>query len=91
VKSYQETAFIDRKHFSQHGRIFYYHINQWMYDEPRQKSKTHHHHGEPFAAMATWLWQIGSPRPWELLWKGLSEGGAEGFNIFYCVAKKKNN
>jgi hypothetical protein len=60
-----------------------------MYDEPRQKSKTHHHHGEPFAAMATWLWQFGSPRPRELLRKGLSEGGAEGFNIFLLCGQEK--
>ncbi len=60
-----------------------------MYDVPHQKSKTHHHNGEPFAAMATWLWWIVSPHPRELLWKGSSKGGAEGFSIVYCVAEKK--
>jgi hypothetical protein len=54
-------------------------------------SKTHHHHGEPFAAMATWLWQIGSSHPRELLWKGLFEGGAEGFSIVLLHGREKNN
>ncbi len=52
-------------------------------------SKTHHHHGEPFAAMAKWLWQIGSPHPRELLWKGSFEGGAEGFSIVLLHGREK--
>jgi hypothetical protein len=60
-----------------------------MYEEPCQKSKTHHHHGEPFAAMVTWLWQIGSPCPLEPLWKGSSKGGAEGFNNFLLCGQEK--
>jgi hypothetical protein len=52
-------------------------------------SKTHHYHGEPFAAIATWLWQIGSPHPWELLRKGSFEGGAEGFSIVLLHGREK--
>jgi hypothetical protein len=40
--------------------------------------------------MATWLWQIGSPHPRELLWKGSFEGGAEGFSIVLLHGREKN-
>jgi hypothetical protein len=53
-------------------------------------SKTHHHHGELFAAMATWLWQISSPHPRELLQKGSFEDGAEGFSIVLLHGREKN-
>ncbi len=40
--------------------------------------------------MATWLWQIGSPLPQELLWKGSSEGRVEGFSIILLCGREKN-
>jgi len=34
-----------------------------------------------FAATVAWLWQISQPYPWELLWKGLGEGGIQWFRL----------
>jgi hypothetical protein len=44
-------------------------------------SNKQHHHGEPFAAMAAWLKQIGSPHPWGPLRKGSSEVAVKGFQL----------
>jgi hypothetical protein len=44
-------------------------------------SNKQHHHGEPFAATATWLKQIGSPHPRGPLWKGSSEVAVKGFYL----------
>ncbi len=42
-------------------------------------SNKQHHHGEPFAATAAWLKQIGLPHPRGPLCKGLSEVAVKGF------------
>jgi hypothetical protein len=60
-----------------------------MYNKPCQKSKTHQQNGEPFAAMMTWLWQICSSHPRELLRKGWPKGGAERLSIVLLCGREK--
>ncbi len=65
--------------------MFYYHNIIYMgivrFDvyPTNSPSNKHHHHGEPFAATAAWLKQIGSPHPRGPLRKGLSEVVVKGF------------
>ncbi len=99
MKSYQETAFIDRKHFSQRGSIFLlpYHKLHWnstIHTNGCTKSLVKNSKHTTTMVSRLPLWQHGfgklaHPAPGSHFRRVCPRVGLKGLTFFYCVAKKK--